>query len=179
MPHTRQTKVLEVQSQSLLSSNLHPIHPHTNHIRPQSLSLTHTLTHNINPWQHHNQYTYQQQSHNITHLQDRERSAVPHTRQTQVLEVRYQSLPLANLHPKHPHTNHIRPQSLSPSYSLTIPIHRTKKKTRIHKVYHKYLVYSGFLPPPPPMHIKTITQHHSHRRVREVSFAPHPADASA
>ena len=50
MHHTRQTQVLEVHSQSLSGTNLHPHHPHTTHITPQSLSLslTHSLTLSIN-----------------------------------------------------------------------------------------------------------------------------------
>ena len=42
-----------------------------------------------------------------------------HTQKTQVLEAQSWSLPLANLHPHHPHTSNITLQSLSLSFSHT------------------------------------------------------------
>ena len=45
---------------------------------------------------------------------------MPHTRQTQGLEVQSLSIPAATLHPQHPHASHIRPKSLSLSLLLTM-----------------------------------------------------------
>ena len=134
---------------------------HTIHTQLTSHHNSSCLTLNINSLPHY-RHTYQQthsippQSHNITYWRVRDRSAVRHIRQPQVHEVQSQSLPPATLYPHHPHTTHIRQQSLS----LTRNINPLQKL---------------------PTHTCTTitTQKHSPARVSEVSFVPHPADASA
>ena len=98
-----------------------------------------------------------------------------HTRQTQVLEVHSQSLPSPTLHPHHPHTIGIRPQSFSLPHNVdpSKPYQHAHTQSQSHGITHpeesewsvvchtrqtqEHKVQSQSLPPP------TLHPHHRHK----------------
>ena len=125
MPHTRQTQVLAIQSQSLSPPTLHPHHPHKTHITPQSLTLSLSLTHSISPSQH-SQNTYQQQSQYHSRERVREVSCAPQPADVSACNpksVTPSLNPASTPHTQYSHRTAIT-LSLSLSLSLTISIHR-------------------------------------------------------
>ena len=158
MLHTRQTQVLEDQSQSLPSSTLHPHHPHTTIITPQSLSVTLSLTMSI----HHNPTTRTRLNNNITislTLKTKRGHLCATPRRRKCLKPRVgHSLWQICIHTIHTQVTSHYNHSPSLSHTLTLSIHRNTTTNTTST---------------------TITKYHSQERVREVSCAPHPADASA
>ena len=163
MHHTQQTQVLEVRYQSLLSSTLHPNHPHTTDITPQSLPLAH----NVNSSQHTTNTRIN--NHTTSHTFKSERGqlhATPGRRQDTKSRVSHSLLQIC-IHTVHTHPITPQPLSLFLSISLSFPrsLFRSQCQSTPTLATHPSTT--------------TITQYHSLTRVRDVSCAPHPADARA
>ena len=163
MPHTRQKQVLEVQSQSLPSSKLHPHHPHTTHVTPQSLTHSHSLTHSLTIPIHRNATTntHINNNHTITLTTKSERGKLrPTPGRCKCLQSRVSNFLLQ------PCINTTQTQ-LTSHHNLSLALSLT------------YSQYQSIGTPLLTHTFTTITQYLSPHRVREVSCAPHPADASA